>query len=214
MGTTAVWGSTDASHGTCYTIPLDPINSEGACVLTTGIDTTIDVNYVASDTSNTIVACKAACQKKGTECIAYQFHQTTCKLFNLGTKTVKGNAKYTTGKCYRDQNQFIGDCKKKTGNAQISDSAQVITKDSSVSTLTLCKNACKSDSKCTAYHFYDTSCKIYKTGTTALWGSNDASHGTCYTIPIDPVNSEGACVLAGGGAIDVNYVASDGSNTV
>jgi len=46
MGTTTVWGSTDASHGTCYTIPLVPVNSEGACVLTAGADTTIDVNYI------------------------------------------------------------------------------------------------------------------------------------------------------------------------
>ena len=70
MGTTPIFGSTDTSHGICYTIPLDPVNSEGACVLSAG--TAISLDFVnTSSGSNTVVKCKEKCESKGTDCIAY-----------------------------------------------------------------------------------------------------------------------------------------------
>ena len=42
MGVIEIFGSTVSAEGGCYTIPTDPVNSEGACILSTGgtIDTT------------------------------------------------------------------------------------------------------------------------------------------------------------------------------
>ena len=36
MGIIEIFGSTNSAEGTCHIIPVDPVNMEGACVLSTG----------------------------------------------------------------------------------------------------------------------------------------------------------------------------------
>jgi len=83
----------------------------GACVLQTnaGIDAKQTEVAAGSDTAE---KCKRYCEQKGTDCSAYHFLGTTCKVFNTGDVTIKGNGNVADGKCYQDIDKSLGSCVK------------------------------------------------------------------------------------------------------
>lgn len=94
----------------CYIIP------DGACVYSNGQaistdDTESHLGY------NTVAECKALCESKQTDCLAYEYNAAKkCTLHNTGVgNRFKADGKvYTGDKCYYDANKHYGACKKKS----------------------------------------------------------------------------------------------------